>query len=61
MSRILISCLPAAGHLRPALPIVTDLVAQGHEVLFYTGAAYRDQVVRAGATYAPIVHGFDVE
>ncbi len=61
MSRILVGCLPAAGHLRPALPIVTDLVAQGHDVLFYTGAAYRAQVERTGATYAPIVHGIDAD
>ncbi len=59
MSRILVSALPAAGHVRPALPVVAALVADGHDVLFYTGADYRDLVVGTGATFAPIVRGQD--
>ena len=46
--------MPATGHVMPKLPIARELVARGHEVRWYTGAHYREQVQAAGAIHHPI-------
>jgi MGT family glycosyltransferase len=58
MSRILFTTMPMAGHLRPGLPIAKQLVADGHEVAWYSGAKYADLIARSGArvyTMSPTV------
>ena len=49
MSRILFTTMPMAGHLRPGLPIARQLVAEGHDVAWYSGAKYADLIARTGA------------
>lgn len=51
MSRFLISTMPAAGHVHPAVPVAASLVARGHDVVWHTGAAYADAVRGTGATF----------
>jgi MGT family glycosyltransferase len=50
MSRVLFTTMPMAGHLRPGLPIAQQLVAEGHEVAWYTGGKYLPLVEKVGAT-----------
>jgi MGT family glycosyltransferase len=59
MSRILFTSMPMAGHLRPGLPIAARLVADGHEVAWYSGANYAPLVARTGARIFPM--GADVD
>ncbi len=49
MTRILFASMPMAGHLRPGLPIAAQLVADGHEVAWYTGAQYAHLPEKVGA------------
>jgi MGT family glycosyltransferase len=49
MTRILFTTMPLAGHLRPGLPIAGRLVADGHDVAWYSGATYEHLVRRVGA------------
>jgi len=49
MTRVLFTSMPMAGHLRPGLPIAAQLVADGHEVAWYTGANYAHLVEKVGA------------
>jgi MGT family glycosyltransferase len=49
MTRILFTTMPLAGHLRPGLPIARQLVADGHDVAWYSGATYEHLVRRVGA------------
>ncbi|MFF1819538.1 macrolide family glycosyltransferase [Kribbella sp. NPDC058245] len=42
--------IPAAGHINPTLPLVTELVRRGHRVSYATGPTYRSAVEAAGAT-----------
>jgi UDP:flavonoid glycosyltransferase YjiC (YdhE family) len=51
MSRFLISTMPATGHVNPAAAVAAALVVRGHEVLWHTGADYRDIVERGGAEF----------
>jgi UDP:flavonoid glycosyltransferase YjiC (YdhE family) len=53
MSRFLVSTMPNAGHVHPAVPVVTELVARGHEVLWHTGREYTQTVEQAGARLIP--------
>lgn len=61
MATILISTMPATGHVNPAVPLATELARRGHEVIWHTGAAYRDRVVATGARFTPLVHTPDFD
>lgn len=56
MSRFLISTVPATGHVHPALPVASALVARGHDVLWHTGPEYAETVERTGARFVPARH-----
>ena len=61
MLRILIASQPIAGHVYPLLPIVRALVARGHELRWYTGRRYQQQVEGAGASFEPFVLARDFD
>jgi len=46
--RILFSCIPTEGHVRPIVPLARALAAAGHEVTFATGADREKDVLAAG-------------
>lgn len=54
MTRILVTTHAITGHLRYATPLVRELVAGGHDVLWYTGRAFEPLVVDTGARFAPM-------
>lgn len=56
MSRFLISTMPAAGHVHPAVPVATARVVRGDEVVWHTGVEYAATVERSGATFVPARH-----
>ena len=51
MSRIVFCCIPAQGHTNPTLGVVRELVARGHEVLYYSYSMLREKIEAAGATF----------
>ena len=51
MSRIVFFCIPAQGHTNPTLGVVRELVARGHEVLYYSYNMLREKIEAAGATF----------
>ena len=61
MSRILVTLTPVTGHVRPALPLVRALVAEGHDVVVYTGRKFAEAVAATGAKHAPVVQGRDLD
>ena len=60
MAKILIGTVAAVGHVNPALPIARQLVRQGHEVWWYTGAGLKEKIETTGATHLPIRRGIDL-
>lgn len=60
MARIVFFCIPAHGHTNPTLGVVRELAARGHEVLYYSYEAFREQIETAGARFVPC-DGFDAE
>ncbi|GAA3073124.1 glycosyltransferase [Streptomyces olivoverticillatus] len=57
MSTVLIATLAASGHVNPFGPVAAELAGRGHDVIWYTGAAYGERVARSGARYAPPEEG----
>ena len=61
MARILFGANPASGHVRPGLPVARELVARGHEVVWYASPRFRSSVERTGARLAPFRRGLDFD
>lgn len=61
MTRILVTTTPVTGHVRPALPLVRRLVADGHDVTWYTGAKFTGAVTAAGADHRPVGAALDYD
>ncbi|UWU74780.1 glycosyltransferase [Bradyrhizobium huanghuaihaiense] len=59
--KILIASTPATGHLNPMLAITQVLVAEGHEVAFMTGTAFRARVEASGVKFFPLPEGADFD
>lgn len=59
MAKFLIGTIAATGHVNPALPIVRQLVQQGHEVWWYTGVGLKEKVEATGAHHVPVRRGID--
>ena len=51
MSRIVFFCIPAHGHTNPTLGVVRELVARGHEVVYYSYDILREKIEAAGARF----------
>lgn len=54
MACIFFFSLPAHGHVNPTLPLVRELTARGHRVLYYDIEAFREKIEAAGAQLVPI-------
>ncbi|HEX5404387.1 MAG TPA: nucleotide disphospho-sugar-binding domain-containing protein [Pseudonocardiaceae bacterium] len=54
MTRILFTTNAMSGHVRPTVPMVRELVAAGHDVVWYTGSDFESVVHTAGAKFVPI-------
>lgn len=61
MARFLFAAQAAAGHIAPMLPVVSRLVARGHEVVWYSGQAFRAQIEATNATFAPFQEAIDFD
>jgi UDP:flavonoid glycosyltransferase YjiC (YdhE family) len=52
--KIVIATTPAPGHVNPMLGLARILLAEGHQVLAFTGRAFQQRVEAIGATFRPI-------
>ena len=58
---ILFASTPATGHINPLLAIVHMLRAEGHEITFLTGSAFRDRIESSGAKFVSLQGGADFD
>ncbi|MFD4637169.1 glycosyltransferase [Lentzea sp. NPDC058436] len=56
---MLIATTPAPGHVVSLFEIAAELTRRGHEVRWYTGEVFREQVERTGARFEPMTEGLD--
>jgi UDP:flavonoid glycosyltransferase YjiC (YdhE family) len=57
--KVLVTCIPQAGHLTPMMPVVSALAAAGHDVVVASGETVRSQVESAGLRFEAAGHGLD--
>lgn len=58
--KVLVACVPQTGHLRPMIPLLSSLVAAGHDVVVATGTAVRGEAESTGARFEPAGRGLDL-
>jgi UDP:flavonoid glycosyltransferase YjiC (YdhE family) len=51
--------MPLVGHVTPLLALARALVARGHDVHFYTGSRFREQVDATGARFEGMADALD--
>ena len=51
MSKIVFFCIPAHGHTNPTLGVVRELVAQGHQVWYYSYNNLKEKIEQTGAVF----------
>lgn len=51
MSRVLFFNIPAYGHTYPTLPLVTELVRRGEQVIYYSSTAFQRSIEQTGAIF----------
>lgn len=54
MSKVLFFGIPAYGHTNPTLPVVTELVQRGEQVIYYSSELFQPAIERTGATFRSI-------
>jgi UDP:flavonoid glycosyltransferase YjiC (YdhE family) len=54
VTRFLFATVSLAGHTNPAVPIATELVSRGHEVVWMTGRSHEATVVATGARFVAL-------
>jgi MGT family glycosyltransferase len=59
--KILIASTPGPGHLNPLLAITRMLLAEGHEIAFLTGTAFRDRIESNGAKFLALPAAADLD
>lgn len=53
MSKIVFFCIPAYGHTNPTIPVVRELINNGHEVWYYSFLEFQEKIQGAGARFIP--------
>ena len=54
MSSIIVTSIPAHGHVTPMLAVAKNFVNRGDDVRFITGARYAEKVAATGASFVPL-------
>jgi len=54
MACIFFFSIPAHGHVNPTLPLVRELSARGHRVIYYETEEFREKIEDAGAQFVSI-------
>lgn len=57
MTTLLIAGMPAAGHVNPTLPVVTELVGAGVDVVYLCDAEFEGRIEATGARFVPYPEG----
>jgi len=51
MAKILFFNIPAYGHVNPSLPVVTELIRQGHHICYYNAKSFEPVIKNTGAEF----------
>ena len=51
MSKAIFFSLPAYGHVNPSLPLATEMIKRGEQVIYYSGNEFKTQIENTGAQF----------
>jgi MGT family glycosyltransferase len=51
MSKVLFLSIPSHGHVNPTIGLVSELVKQGEEVIYFSSVEFKEKIEKAGATF----------
>lgn len=51
MSKIIFFSLPVHGHINPSLPLIKELVKNGHYIEYYSTTEFKEKIEATGAIY----------
>lgn len=51
MSKVLFLGIPTHGHVNPTLGLVSELVKQGEEVVYFCSDEFKEKIEKTGASY----------
>jgi MGT family glycosyltransferase len=51
MSKVLFLGVPSHGHINPTLGLVSELVTQGEEVIYFASADFKEKIIATGAAF----------
>ncbi|WP_028777020.1 macrolide family glycosyltransferase [Shimazuella kribbensis] len=54
MTKALYFSTPLENRINPTIGLVTELVKQGHQIVYFTGKSFRKQIEHTGAEFRPI-------
>ena len=54
MACIFFFSIPAHGHVNPTLPLVRELTARGHRVIYYETEEFREKIEATGAAFVSV-------
>ncbi|MET3876907.1 macrolide family glycosyltransferase [Chitinophaga sp. OAE865] len=60
MSKVLFFGIPSHGHVNPTLGLVSELVKQGEEILYFSSEDFKDKIEAAGAEFIPYQEDMDI-
>ena len=61
MSSVILTSIPAHGHITPLLSVAEKFVKRGDDVRFITGTFFADKVAATGATFVPLATEADFD
>ena len=60
MSKVLFLSVPSHGHINPTIGLVSELVKNGDEVIYFATEAFREKIEASGATYKQYLVDLDL-
>ena len=60
MSKVLFLSVPSHGHVNPTIGLVSELVKNGDEVIYFATEAFREKIEATGATYKQYLVDLDL-
>lgn len=56
MSKVVFYSIPGHGHINPTLPVISELIKRGEQVIYYSTQEFAKVITSTGAEYREYVH-----
>jgi MGT family glycosyltransferase len=60
MSKVLFLSIPSHGHVNPTIGLVSELIKQGEEVIYFCSEEFREKIEKTGAIYKSYIEDLNI-